>query len=37
MASPLIVTADFAPDDFAWLEGLRRRHYPAERNRVPAT
>ena len=36
MASPLIVTADFASDDFAWLEGLRRRHYPAERNRVPA-
>ena len=35
MAGPLIVTADFAPDDFAWLEGLRRAHYPAERNRVP--
>ena len=31
----LIVTADVAPDDFAWLEGLRRQHYPAERNRVP--
>ena len=31
----LIVTADFAPDDFAWLEGLRRMHYPPERNRVP--
>jgi len=31
----LVVTADFAPDDFAWLEGLRRRHYPMERNRVP--
>ena len=36
MAGPLIVTADFAPPDFAWLEGLRRAHYPAERNRVPA-
>ncbi|MDP9422562.1 MAG: 2'-5' RNA ligase family protein [Pseudomonadota bacterium] len=35
MAGPLIVTADFAPDDFAWLEGLRRAHYPAEQNRVP--
>ena len=35
MAGPLIVTADFAPSDFAWLEGLRRAHYPAERNRVP--
>lgn len=36
MAGPLIVTADFAPPDFAWLEGLRRGHYPAEYNRVPA-
>ena len=35
MAGPLIVTADFAADDFAWLEGLRRAHYPAERNQVP--
>ena len=36
MASgPLIVTATFGPDDHAWLEGLRRRHYPAEKNRVP--
>ena len=33
--SALIVTADFAADDFAWLEGLRRTHYPAERNQVP--
>ena len=33
--SALIVTADFAGDDFAWLEGLRRAHYPPERNRVP--
>ena len=36
MAGPLIVTADFATSDFAWLEGLRRAHYPAELNRVPA-
>ena len=35
MAGPLIVTADFAPSDFAWLERLRRAHYPAELNRVP--
>ena len=35
MAGPLIVTADFSTDDFAWLEGLRRAHYPAELNRVP--
>lgn len=33
---PLIVTATFAPADFAWLDGLRRRHFPPERNRVPA-
>ena len=36
MAPPLIVTAEFAAPDFAWLEGLRRIHYPAERNQVPA-
>jgi 2'-5' RNA ligase superfamily len=35
VAGPLIVTADFAPPDFAWLEDLRRAHYPAEFNRVP--
>lgn len=31
----LIVTADFAADDYAWLEGLRRAHYPPDLNRVP--
>ena len=31
----LVVTADFSRDDFAWLEGLRRQHYPMERNQVP--
>ena len=35
MAGPLIVTADFVADDYAWLEGLRRAHYPPEHNRVP--
>jgi len=35
MAGALIVTAELAADDFAWLEGLRRKHYPPERNRVP--
>jgi 2'-5' RNA ligase len=34
VTGPLIVTADFAPPDFAWLEGLRRSHYPPEQNRV---
>lgn len=31
----LIVTADFSQDDYAWLEGLRRAHYPLDRNMVP--
>jgi hypothetical protein len=35
VAGPLIVTADFAPSDFAWLDGLRRAHYPVDQNRVP--
>ncbi len=36
MTGALIVTAEFVAADFAWLEGLRRAHYPAERNRVRA-
>ena len=36
MAGPLIVTAELAPEDFAWLNDLRRRHYPSERNQLPA-
>lgn len=36
MAGALIVTADIAPQDFSWIEGLRRAHYPVELNRVPA-
>jgi hypothetical protein len=36
MPGPLIITADFTPADFSWLEGMRRAHYPPERNRVPA-
>jgi hypothetical protein len=36
VAGALIVTAEFAPRDFSWIEGLRRAHYPAERNRVTA-
>lgn len=36
MAGPLIVTADIGTEDFAWLDAQRRRHYPPDRNRVPA-
>jgi hypothetical protein len=36
MAGALIVTAELGPADLAWLDGLRRRHYPADRNRLPA-
>ena len=36
MAGALIVTAEIGRADGGWLEGLRRAHYPAERNRVPA-
>lgn len=36
MAGALIVTAEIAPADFSWIEGLRRAHYPPDRNQVPA-
>jgi hypothetical protein len=36
MAGALIVTGELASPDFAWLNELRRRHYPAERNQLPA-
>ena len=36
MAGALIVTAELGAEDFAWLDALRRRHYPPERNKVPA-
>jgi len=36
MTGPIIVTALFGPEDFAWLDRLRRTHYPPERNRVSA-
>ena len=35
MAGALIVTVEIAPRDFSWLEGLRRSHYPFDRNQVP--
>lgn len=36
MAGALIVTVEIAQGDFSWIEGLRRAHYPPERNQVPA-
>ena len=36
MSGALIVTAELGQPDFGWLEGLRRAHYPPERNQVPA-
>ena len=36
LSGPLIVTAELGAEDFRRLDELRRRHYPAERNRVPA-
>ena len=36
MAGPLIVTAELAPEDFAWLDALRRHHFPPERNQLAA-
>jgi 2'-5' RNA ligase superfamily len=36
VAGALIVTAEMAPADLAWLDRLRRAHYPPERNYVPA-
>jgi 2'-5' RNA ligase len=36
LAGALIVLAELGKSDFAWLDALRRRHYPPERNRVPA-
>jgi hypothetical protein len=36
LSAPILVTALFGPGDDGWLQQLRRTHYPAERNRVPA-
>lgn len=35
-AAPVIVAAEFGKADFAWLDRLRRAHFPAERNVLPA-
>ena len=34
--APFIVTAELPPDVFAWAEGLRRAHFPPERNWLSA-
>lgn len=34
--SALIVIAELARPDHAWLDDLRRRYFPAERNQLPA-
>jgi hypothetical protein len=34
--APLLVTAELPRDVFAWAEGLRRKHFPPERNKVRA-
>ena len=36
MAGALIVTAELGAADLAWLDRLRRAHYPPERNRLSA-
>jgi hypothetical protein len=36
VTAPLIVSALFGPEDFAWLDGLRRQHFPPERNQLSA-
>ena len=35
-AAPIIVSALFGDADLAWLDGLRRAHFPPTRNRLPA-
>jgi 2'-5' RNA ligase len=34
--APIIVSASLDPNSFAWLDGLRRAHFPAERNVLDA-
>jgi hypothetical protein len=36
MNAPIIITADMGKTDQAWANGLRRGHFPAERNFVDA-
>lgn len=34
--APIILTALMGAADFAWADGLRRAHFPPERNHIPA-
>ena len=34
--APLLVTAELPRDVYGWAEGLRRKHFPPERNKVRA-
>lgn len=34
--APLIITAQLPADIFAWADGLRRAHFPPERNKIRA-
>jgi 2'-5' RNA ligase superfamily protein len=36
MEPTYILTAELDPGSFAWLDSLRRNHFPAERNLLPA-
>lgn len=36
IAAPVIVTATMGVRDFSWANGLRRAHFPSERNLIPA-
>jgi hypothetical protein len=36
MSGPLIVTAELGTEDQRWLDGLRQRHFPPERNHLRA-
>jgi 2'-5' RNA ligase superfamily len=36
LSGALIVTAELGPAELAWLDALRRMHYPPERNQLPA-
>ena len=36
MSAPIIVTALMGGADFAWADGLRRAHFPPDRNVIPA-